>query len=198
MNNWDYANHIPTTPWRSPMSLAREITLQNRDGELCLVQQPAGDWTALADRDPYCLTETTINEGVQVLAGAAGTVQRIDVSFTPGGAEEFGLILRGDGAKGTRVGIRSREGTLFVDRRESGQTGFHDSFPSIDTAPLLAKQDSYDLTIYVDRCSVEVFAQDGRVTMTELIFPAETSTSLAVYATGGAATITSLQVTQLA
>jgi fructan beta-fructosidase len=198
MNNWDYANHIPTTPWRSPMSLAREITLQNRDGELCLVQQPAGDWSVLADRDPYCLTETTINEGVQVLSGAAGTVQRIDVSFTPGGAEEFGLILRGDGAKGTRVGIRPGQDTLLVDRRESGRTDFHASFSSIDTAPILAKQGSYDLTIYVDRCSVEVFAQDGRVTMTELIFPAETSTSLAVYASGGAATITSLQVTQLA
>jgi fructan beta-fructosidase len=49
----------------------------------------------------------------------------------------------------------------------------------------------------VDRCSVEVFAQDGQVTMTELIFPAETGTGLAVYAVGGTATITSLQVTQL-
>jgi fructan beta-fructosidase len=197
MNNWDYANHIPTTPWRSPMSLAREITLQNRDGELCLVQQPAGDWSVLADRDPYCLTETTINEGVQVLSGAAGTVQRIDVSFTPGGAEEFGLILRGDGAKGTRVGIRPGQDTLLVDRRESGRTDFHASFSSIDTAPILAKQGSYDLTIYVDRCSVEVFAQDGQVTMTELFFPAETSTDVAVYASGGAATMNSLQVTQL-
>ena len=72
------------------------------------------------------------------------------------------------------------------------------SFSSIDTAPILAKQGTYDLTIYVDRCSVEVFAQDGQVTMTELIFPAETSTDLAVYAVGGAATINSLQVTQLA
>ncbi|MCQ6271057.1 GH32 C-terminal domain-containing protein, partial [Pseudarthrobacter sp. R1] len=198
MNNWDYANHIPTTPWRSPMSLARDITLQTRDGNLSLVQQPAGDWTALTGPDPYRLTATTINDGVQVLAGAAGIVQRIDVTFTPGSAAEFGLILRGDGATGTRVGIRPGEGTLFVDRRESGQTGFHDSFPSIDTAPLRAAAGSYHLTIFVDRCSVEVFAQDGLVTMTELIFPAETSTHLAVYAAGGTATITSLQVTQLA
>ncbi|WP_461190026.1 glycoside hydrolase family 32 protein [Arthrobacter sp. Z4-13] len=198
MNNWEYANHIPTTPWRSPMSLAREITLQTSDGGLSLVQQPAGDWAALAGRDPSCLSETTLHDGVQVLAGAEGTVQRIDVSFAPGSAEEFGLILRGDGVMGTRVGIRSREGTLFVDRRESGQTDFHDSFPSIDTAPIRATAGSYSLTIFVDRCSIEVFAQDGRVTMTELIFPAETSTDLAVYAIGGAATITSLQVTQLA
>ncbi|MNR66224.1 hypothetical protein D3C85_1896060 [compost metagenome] len=49
----------------------------------------------------------------------------------------------------------------------------------------------------MDRCSVEVFAQDGQVTMTELIFPAETSTDVAVYATGGTATMNSLQVTQL-
>jgi fructan beta-fructosidase len=198
MNNWEYANHIPTTPWRSPMSLVRQITLQTVDGNLSLAQQPAGDWEVLADRDPYRLAETSISDSVQVLAGAEGMVQRIDVSFAPGSAEEFGLILRGDGVTGTRVGIRSREGTLFVDRRESGQTDFHDSFPSIDTAPIQATAGSYDLTIFVDRCSVEVFAQVGRVTMTELIIPAETSTDLAVYAIGGAATITSLQVTQLA
>lgn len=62
----------------------------------------------------------------------------------------------------------------------------------------LCRGGTYALTIFVDRCSVEVFAQDGRATMTELIFPAETSTDLSVYAIGGAAAITSLQVTQLA
>ena len=96
------------------------------------------------------------------------------------------------------MGIRPGQATLLVDRRESGRTDFHASFSSLDTAPILAKQGSYELTIFVDRCSVEVFGQDGRVTMTELIFPAETSTVLAVYAVGGAATMNSLQATQLA
>lgn len=196
MNNWEYANQIPTTPWRSPMSLAREVSLQTCDGILSLAQQPAGEWTALANPESFCLPETTIHDDVQVLAGAAGTVQRIDVTFTAGSAAEFGLILRGDGQKGTRVGIRPGEGKLFVDRRESGQTDFHESFPSIDTAPVRATAGSYRLTIFVDHCSVEVFAQGGQVTMTELIFPAETSTVVSVYATGGTATISSLQVTQ--
>jgi sucrose-6-phosphate hydrolase SacC (GH32 family) len=198
MNNWEYANHIPTTPWRSPMSLAREVSLQSSDGNLCLVQQPAGDWAALACQESYCLPETTIHEGMHVLAGAAGTVQRIDVRFTPGSAEEFGLVLCGNGVKGTRVGIRPGDGKLFVDRQESGQTDFHESFPSIDTAPIRATAGSYHLTIFVDRCSVEVFAQGGQVTMTELIFPAGSSTDLSVYAVGGTATIESLQVTQFA
>jgi levanase/fructan beta-fructosidase len=180
------------------MSLAREISLQTRNGKLCLVQQPAGDWAAVAGQEPFSLSGATIHEGVQVLAGAAGTVQRIDVSFTPGSAEEFGLVLRGDGANGPRVGIRPDEGTLLVDRRESGRTDFHASFASIDTAPVPAKQGTYDLTIFVDRCSAEVFAQGGQVTMTELIFPAGSSTDLAVYAVGGTATLSSIQVTQLA
>ncbi|MDP9989034.1 sucrose-6-phosphate hydrolase SacC (GH32 family) [Arthrobacter oryzae] len=198
MNNWEYANHIPTTPWRSPMSLAREVSLQTIDGDLSLVQQPAGDWTALAALEPFSLADITIDDGVTVLPGAAGTVQRIDVSLAPGSAKEFGLVLRGDGAKGTRVGIRPDEGQLFVDRRESGQTDFHESFPSLDTAPVRTTSGSYDLSIVVDRCSVEVFAQGGQVTMTELIFPAEDSTDLAVFAVGGTATINSLRVTRLA
>jgi sucrose-6-phosphate hydrolase SacC (GH32 family) len=92
----------------------------------------------------------------------------------------------------------SGAGPAVIDRRESGETDFHESFPSLDTAPVRSTSGSYDLTIFVDRCSVEVFAQGGLVTMTELIFPAKTSTALSVYATGGTATIDNLQVTQLA
>ena len=199
MNNWEYAQRIPTSPWRSPMSLAREVTLAAVDGNLRLVQQPVGDWSTRADssRD-FSLSRTTISDAVQLLDGAAGAVQRIEVTFTPGTAGEFGLILRGDGVVGTRVAVRSEEGFLVIDRRQSGQTDFHESFPSIDTAPISTKNGSYQLTIFVDHCSVEVFAQGGHVTMTELIFPAETSTGLAVYATGGSATINRLQVTQFA
>lgn len=100
--------------------------------------------------------------------------------------------------QGTCVGIRPAEDSLFVDRRESGLTDFHESFPSVDTAPISAAEGSYDLSIFVDSCSVEVFAQGGQATMTELIFPTATSTGLAVYASGGTATIKHLDITQLA
>jgi levanase/fructan beta-fructosidase len=137
-----------------------------------------------------------LSDCTRVLDGASGTVQRIDVSFTPGTAEEFGLIVRGNGAHGTRIGVRPSQGTLYVDRRTSGRTQFHEAFASIDTAPLRPVNGSYQLTIYVDRCSVEVFAQGGQVTMTELVFPAPASTDVAVYALGGTATMSSLHIHQ--
>ncbi len=88
-----------------------------------------------------------------------------------------------------------RKDASIVDRRQSGQTDFHESFASIDSAPIRTLDGSYQLTIYVDRCSVEVFAQGGQVTLTELIFPSATSTDVSLYAIGGAATAKDLRVT---
>ncbi|MDQ0801406.1 sucrose-6-phosphate hydrolase SacC (GH32 family) [Arthrobacter sp. SLBN-112] len=45
---------------------------------------------------------------------------------------------------------------------------------------------------------MEIFAQDGQVTMTELIFPDPESVSLAIYASEGTATASSLKLTTLA
>ena len=197
MNNWEYANQIPTSPWRSPMTLAREVSLRTIDGRPRLVQKATGDFASIsAEARPFTLKTTEITEGTHILDGAGGSLQRIDITLTPGSATEFGLVVRGDGDQGTRIGIRPVEGTLVIDRRDSGQTSFHETFASIDAAPIREIEGSYKLTIFVDRCSVEVFAQDGQVTMTELIFPAPTSIDMALYSIGGTAIVNSLDVTQ--
>ncbi|MET3205437.1 UNVERIFIED_ORG: levanase/fructan beta-fructosidase [Arthrobacter sp. UYEF13] len=199
MSNWQYGHGIPAFPWRSAMALPREVSLRSVGGSLRLVQQPAAEVLALPAYGPvYSTGPVSISEESRLLDGAAGTVQRIDAVFTPGTAAEFGLIVRGKDGQGTRIGIRPRDGRLTVDRRSSGQTDFHETFASADVAPLAANSSSYELTVFVDECSVEIFAQDGQVTMTELIFPAEGSTEVSVYATGGAATATSLTVRQFA
>ena len=199
MNNWQYANQIPTSPWRSPMSLAREVSLRTVDGKLRLAQQVAADPVSVSGLpDSYVLDSAVICNETHRLAGAAGSVQRIELTFTPGTAEEFGLIVRGDETHGTRIGILPAQGRLFIDRSASGQSDFHESFASIDSAPLAATDGSYRLTVYVDHCSVEVFAQDGLVTMTELIFPSPASTAVSLYASGGTATVSSLNLTRFA
>jgi fructan beta-fructosidase len=199
MNNWEYANEIPTSPWRSPMSLVREVSLRSRDGSWRLVQEVAQEFTSVpAGKPPFTAGACEIPKGTHLLDGAAGSVQRIEATFTPGTAEEIGLIVRGNGTQGTRIGIRPTEGLIVVDRRESGQTDFHETFASIDTAPIEPAANSYGLTIYVDQCSVEVFAQGGQVTLSELIFPSPTSRDVSLYAAGGTATINNLRITQYA
>ncbi|MGC0239486.1 GH32 C-terminal domain-containing protein [Arthrobacter sp. SD76] len=181
------------------MSLVREVSLLSIDGSWRLVQQAAGDFTPHDQQRPaFSLSGVEITDGQHVLEGASGTVQRFELTIEPGTAEEFGIVVRGDGSQGTRIGVRPAEGTIFVDRRESGQTNFHESFASIETAPILTADGSYEIEVYVDHCSVEVFAQGGQVTLTDLIFPAATSTAVSVYAIGGTARLNDLTVTQYA
>jgi sucrose-6-phosphate hydrolase SacC (GH32 family) len=63
---------------------------------------------------------------------------------------EFGLVIRGNGNEGTRIGIRPGDGRLLVDRTVSGNTAFHSALASIDTAPLRAVDGAYYLRIFVD------------------------------------------------
>jgi sucrose-6-phosphate hydrolase SacC (GH32 family) len=52
MSSWDYAGAVPTSPWRGGMTLPRELTLQEHDGELALVPRPVPELDALADGPP--------------------------------------------------------------------------------------------------------------------------------------------------
>ncbi|MER3444174.1 MAG: glycoside hydrolase, partial [Meiothermus sp.] len=50
------------------------------------------------------------------------------------------------------------------------------------------------LRVFVDTCSVEVFADDGRAVISGLIFPQASSTGLELYAEGGEAGVRRLEV----
>lgn len=199
MNNWDYANQIPTAPWRSPMSLAREITLAGIEGQPRLIQRVATGPSGAPEPLSTCSRPAgPLPEGTTAVPGAAGRVQHLTVSFEAGSAQEFGVVVRGNGSEGTRIGINPALGTLFVDRRNSGAIGFHEAFPSIDAAPLRPVDGSYTLEIYVDHCSVEVFAAGGQVTMTQLVFPDPDSQEVSLFAAGGTAVLGALEISTYA
>ncbi|HEY8837746.1 MAG TPA: glycoside hydrolase family 32 protein, partial [Dehalococcoidia bacterium] len=43
MSNWLYAQDVPTSPWRSSMTVPRELSLRRTPGGLRLVQKPVGE-----------------------------------------------------------------------------------------------------------------------------------------------------------
>jgi len=75
---------------------------------------------------------------------------------------------------------------------------FHPSFASVESAPVDLVDGIVRLAIYIDRSSIEVFAQDGLVTMTDQVFPDPASIQVALYATGGEGSIRSLTIRKLA
>ena len=83
---------------------------------------------------------------------------------------------------------------LRLDRRESGNVGFHENFPSVETVAVPLQEGCIRLRIYLDRCSLEVFAQGGLATITDLVFPSGASAALAVFAEGDGAQLVALDV----
>jgi fructan beta-fructosidase len=158
-----------------------------------VVQQPVSELQQL--RGPRRTVEAQpIRAGTTSLArhGIAGATLEIVAEFEVGTAAELGLKVRTGEGEETVIGIDARARQLFVDRTRSGQVGFHPEFSGRHTAALPIEDGRVRLHAFVDWSSVEVFAADGQVVVTDQIFPAFESDGVELYARGGTAHLVSL------
>lgn len=206
MNNWDYANQIPTAPWRSAMTLAREVRLATIGGRPGLVQQPLLPPPS-AHVSLYETADLELADTWLALPDAPDGALIIRAEIALGTAELFGLLLRGVDSKvpaaeqgtpqGTVVVFDRSSGELSLDRSQSGDTSFHPQFASRESCPVSLRDGVLSLEIIVDRSSVEVFAQGGEASITDLIFPSDQDRALAVFAKGGTVTVRKLALTAI-
>ena len=199
MNNWQYAGAIPTAPWRSAMSVPRDVALRTIDGRIEVVQQPIKQLNKLRAGPTYRLNDEMIPEGELPLdsRGASGKALDIVVDFNLETADNFGLKVRtGDGEE-TVIGYDVAASELYVDRTRSGNVGFNRDFPGVQRAPLTASDGEVRLRILVDWSSVEVFTADGHRVITDQIFPSSTSEGVELFAEGGKVMVDSLTIRQM-
>jgi fructan beta-fructosidase len=202
LDNWNYAEATPTSPWRGSMSLPRELSLATVDGIPRLLQTvPTEATTALAAPGP-AFTEPTItipNGSRKLDDKASGTALDITATLVPGDGAVAGVTVLGSatGQRGTRIQYVKESGILQIDRTNSGRTDLPGFAPGAAAAVPLT-DGALNLHIVVDGSSVEVFAGDGKVVLSALAFPAAGDDKVAVFSGGGKATINNLAVTQLA
>ena len=197
MNNWDYAQDIPTSTWRSSMSLPREVILVETPDGPRLRQSVVSQIDAQLDTQA-AQTRRDVEVDGDVDIDLSGDVAKVDVTLRPGDAEKAGITVFSNGSSGTRIGYDAENARIFIDRTNSGNVGFNPSFPSVDDAPLTLDDDgAVTLELYLDRASVELFAADGLLTLTDQVFPQEGASLISAWSEGGVATIENITVTPL-
>ncbi len=197
MNNWDYAGDIPTSTWRGSMSLPREVVLTDTPEGPRLRQQVVAQIDGQLDTGAAQSVGDVRVDGETTL-GLNAEVAKLDVVLRPGDAESAGITVFSNGETGTRIGYDVRSGRVFIDRTASGKVGFNPSFPSVSDAPLALDDDgTIALELYLDRASVELFADEGMLTITDQVFPEAGATSVSAWSEGGTATVESITVTPL-
>ncbi|AJX35647.1 glycoside hydrolase family 32 protein [Burkholderia oklahomensis] len=201
MSNWDYADRIPTTPWKGAMTLPRELALKTIDGRPRLTFAPARSFDAFARNRPAVrVGSLAVASSTRELgADTRGTVQRIALTIEPRSARRAGVVVRrsADGRTGTRIVYDTVARTLSVDRSASGEINFSNAFSKQHIVALPLVNGKLRLDVIVDRGSIEVFDGDGRTVVTDLVFPSPADDRIAVFAEGGDATFSDVVVTNL-
>jgi fructan beta-fructosidase len=200
MNNWQYANEIPTAPWRGAMTIPRTVALRKTDDGFRIVQSPVETLKAIR-RQPRKVEARAIPVGETKLGdqGIEGLSLEIIAEFERGSADEFGLKVRCDEGEETVIGVDRRAGTVFVDRTRSGAVKFSPHFAGRHSARLSVDGANQPVRLHVilDATSVEVFADGGRAILTDQIFPKSSSRGVSLFANGGAARLRSLEAWEL-
>jgi levanbiose-producing levanase len=201
MSNWDYADRIPTTPWKGAMALPRKLALKTLDGAPKLTSEPVDQYAALVHASATTkIGELSVSSGTQALPPSTrGVVQDIELTIDPQSAQRMGLIVRrsANGKTGTRIVYDARRQTLTLDRADSGVTSFSPAFSKRHIVNLPLAGGALRLRVVIDRDSVEVFAHDGATVITDLVFPALEDDGVAVFADNGTATFRDIAITEL-
>lgn len=192
MNNWDYAESIPTSPWRGAMTLPRELNLVHTPDGIRLTQipiaafeqlrQPIGKWDDLDVSDALLLTDVR------------GRTLEIIADIDAGTAQRFGLEVHlGEGDK-TRIVYNVEQSQFFTSRSASAAGAGMGTFNPAFGAPLILEEGRLHLRIYVDESSVEIFTGDGSLAMTSQIFGNPTNESVGLFADGGSIKVNHLEI----
>lgn len=176
MNNWQYAAKLPTSPWRGQMSLPRRLSYIKDASGLALKQDPVVE--------PLRTTGSPVVIDAQLSGNNAKLTSisppyELELRFDQLTGQVFGVRLFSDEQHWTEIGFDTKKKEFYVDRTKSGAEISPD-FLVRTTAPLSAGR-PYDLKLIVDRSSVEAFAQNGTIAMTNLIFPPASNNSIQLF-----------------
>lgn len=193
MDNWKYADKLPTSPWRGQTTIPRTLGLLRTKQGIRLTQAPVKELEAL--RDQHSQLGNATWEDAQALLSQRDwpdTIE-IDAELQLNGSQEFGFVLRNGNSYGTRVGYDATWSDVYVDRIHSGDLVIGPTFAARHEAPI-AVAGRIHLHILLDRSSVELFADNGLVTITDLIYPRSPDRGLAVYAKGKPPSVISMDI----
>lgn len=197
MSNWQYANNVPTTQYRSTNTIARDLTLYKVDEELYLRSKPSAEIEKARGKkiNLPAFKVSGIHEVESLLTDNNGAYE-LDMTIENAGSSKIAFsLVNGKGEKVSMYYDVVRK-QFVMDRSVSGVVDFSRDFPAVTVAPV-DNTDNIHLRLFVDRSSIEAFGEDGKFVMTNLVFPAEPYNKLIFESEENGYTVKSLDVYRL-
>jgi len=194
MDRWGGTMPTQKTNWAGAMSLPRELfLLPNAD----LGTRPVKELTKLRSEDNKHISNVEVNpETDNILEGIKGDTLEIVAEIKVNDAKEFGINLRRSpkGKEQLTVSYDVATEALAVNRNLAGigDRGIY------TTKVELVDSNTLKLHIYLDRSSVEVFANEGVTAASTRFYPHwKESMGINLFSKGGSIKIRSLDIWEL-
>ena len=150
MSNWQYANQVPTQQYRSGNSIPRDLGLFEYKGETYCSVVPSPEMTAARSKK----ATKSLSESCEMVVNLKGNAT---------------ITLSNDNGEKVVMCYDAKAETFSMDRTKSGKMDFSNDFAATTKAPTYGKISQ--LRIFIDKSSIEVFDAEGKMAMTNLVFP---------------------------
>ena len=150
MSNWQYANQVPTLQYRSGNSIPRDLGLFEYKGETYCSVVPSPEMTAARSKK----ATKSLSESCEMVVNLKGNAT---------------ITLSNDNGEKVVMLYDAKAETFSMDRTKSGKMDFSKDFAATTKAPTYGKISQ--LRIFIDKSSIEVLDAEGKMAMTNLVFP---------------------------
>jgi fructan beta-fructosidase len=194
VNNWNYANDIPTSPWKGAMSLPRTMIVKKTGSGWILVQQPVAAVKQLRQPILLQLNNKTI-EGVTRLKASSAQCE-IELVLEPGATGNSGLRVATGNGHYFEIGYDAVKQELYIDRSKTAQQAFNKNFEKQYrySTPLALTNKTLKLQVFLDHSIAEVFANDGEAVFTTQFFAGKDEMGMELFSEAGKSKLQQLQV----
>ncbi len=118
--------------------------------------------------------------------------RRLVMDRTRSGLIDFG---RYSSVHNIELQVQKDEQGLLKPARMMNAINYENDFALGTWAPLnLCEGKTYHIDIFVDKCSIEIFVDGGRIAITNLVFPTKPYNGIRLYSKGGKAKITNMTI----
>ncbi|MBQ8022029.1 MAG: GH32 C-terminal domain-containing protein [Bacteroidales bacterium] len=196
MSNWQYANIVPTKQFRSADGLPRTLRLFKDGNEYYVAADPVAARKVLRKQET-AYPDQTLRSG-EDFHFAIPQLAEIEMTLDSNAEAVVDLTLSNGAGESVLLQLDRAAGRLSFDRSASGAMTDNKDYAVTTWAPLeFLGQGPVSLDIFIDRCSIEIFANGGRIAMTNLVFPTEPLSSADIKVVAGSTQVTGIKGIEL-
>ena len=186
MSNWLYGQKVPTSPWRSAMTLPRDLKLHKVDSDYYVSNYPIENINSIT-KEENAIDSVSLHGGFDL---EKENLNQTDISFTANLSKFLEIEYSNNFNERVVIQLNPDTGVFSIDRRQSGLVDFDETFAKdVQTQSYNPKDEEVEIRLICDTASLEIFVNKGQYVFTNIVFPTNPYTSFSVKSTDGQATI---------